>query len=113
MRAELARDSATSKALDGIERAERRFYLFATLLAALEMLFLYGFVQLADFSNRVHVLIFWSTVSTFTVGVVAVAVLWRHVSRVATLILKAIDLSTKMVLSETPSENGAPGTRGV
>ncbi len=99
-------DTARGKALDRIDRAERRFYLFAILLAALEMLFLWGFVQLAEFSNRVHVLIFWSTVTTFTVMVIGFAILWDHVSRTTRLVLKAIDLSTKTILSERANAHG-------
>ena len=95
-------NTARQKALDRIDRSERRFHLFVILLAALEMLFLWGFVQLAEFSNRVHVLIFWSTVSTYTVLVFSLAMLWGHISRSTRLVLKAIDLSTQMVLSKTP-----------
>jgi hypothetical protein len=94
-------NTARQKALDRIDRSERRFRLFVILLAALEMLFLWGFVQLAEFSNRVHVLIFWSTVSTYTVLVVCLAMLWGHISRNTRLVLKTIDLSTKIILSQT------------
>ena len=86
---------ASRNALDRIDRSERRFYLFVILLVAVEMLFLWGFVRLAEFSNRVHVLIFWSTVSTYTLLMLGLAVLWGHVSRSTRLVLKAIDLSTQ------------------
>jgi hypothetical protein len=112
MTTELGRGSTAGKALDRMERAERRFYLFAVLITALELLFLYGFVQLADFSNRIHVLIFWSTVSTFTLIVIVTAILWRHVSRAATLILKAIDLSARTTSFERPNERSVLRTRG-
>ena len=94
-------DAACGRALDRIDRAERRFYLFTILLAGMGLLFLWGFVQLAEFSNRVHVLIFWSTATTYAVMVLGLAILWSHVSRTARLVLKAIDLSTKTILSET------------
>jgi hypothetical protein len=87
-------DNARRNALDRIDRSERRFLLFVILLVALEMLFLWGFVHLAEFSNRVHVLIFWSTVSTYTLLMFGLAILWGHVSRNTRLVLKAIDLST-------------------
>jgi len=93
-------NAARQNALDRIDRSERRFILFVILLAALEMLFLWGFVQLAEFSNRVHVLIFWSTVSTYTSLMVGGAILWGHVSRSTRLVLKAIDLSTRKALAE-------------
>jgi hypothetical protein len=94
-------DSARRNALDRIDRSERRFVLFVILLAALEMLFLWGFMQLAEFSNRVHVLIFWSTVSTYALLMVCLAILWGHISRSTRLVLKAIDLSTRKAASET------------
>jgi RNA polymerase sigma-70 factor (ECF subfamily) len=87
-------NNASRNALDRIDRSERRFCLFVILLVAVEMLFLWGFVRLAEFSNPVHVLIFWSTVSTYTLLMFGLAILWGHVSRNTRLVLKAIDLST-------------------
>jgi len=88
-------DNASRNALDRIDRSEKRFRLFVILLVALEMLFLWGFVRLAEFSNPIHVLIFWSTVSTYTLLMIGLAILWDHVSRSTRLVLKAIDLSTQ------------------
>jgi hypothetical protein len=99
-------NTALRNALDRIDRSERRFLLFVILLAALEMLFLWGFVQLAEFSNRIHVLIFWSTVSTYTLLMVGLAILWGHISRSTRLVLKAIDLSTRKASSETQHSSG-------
>ena len=87
-------NNASRNALDRIDRSERRFCLFVILLVAVEMLFLWGFVRLAEFSNPVHVLIFWSAVSTYTLLMFGLAILWGHVSRSTRLVLKAIDLST-------------------
>ena len=88
-------DNARRNALDRIDRSERRFCLFVILLVAVEMLFLWGFVRLAEFSNPVNVLIFWSTVSTYTLLMICLAILWDHVSRSTRLVLKAIDLATQ------------------
>ncbi|MGA9623434.1 MAG: hypothetical protein WBQ65_03110 [Bryobacteraceae bacterium] len=88
-------NTARRNALDRVDRSERRFCLFVILLVALEMLFLWGFLRLAQFSNPVHVLIFWSTVSTYTLLMVGLAILWDHVSRSTRLVLKAIDLATQ------------------
>jgi hypothetical protein len=88
-------NNASRNALDRIDRSEGRFRLFVILLVALEMLFLWGFVRLAEFSNPVHVLIFWSTVSTYTLLMLGLAILWGHVSRSTRLVLKAIDLATQ------------------
>jgi hypothetical protein len=87
-------DAARRNALDRIDRSEGRFRLFVILLVALEMLFLWGFVHLAQLSNPMHVLILWSTVSTYTLLMVGLAILWGHVSQSTRLVLKAIDLST-------------------
>ena len=94
-------DTASQKALDRIDSVDRSFVLFLILIPAVEMLFLWGFIQLAAFSNRVHVLIFWSTVSTYAVLFISLVLLWGQISRNTRLVLKAIDLSTKMVLSKT------------
>ena len=88
-------NNARRNALDRIDRSEKRFRLFVILLVAVEMLFLWGFVRLAEFSNPVHVLIFWSAVSTYTLLMCGLAILWGHVSRSTRLVLKAIDLSTQ------------------
>jgi hypothetical protein len=90
-------------------RSERSFQLVYFLLAALLMVFTWGFVQLADFSNRVHVLIFWSLLSTYVPMVIGMALLWGHVSRSTRLVLKAIDLATRKVPEETPRASDAFG----
>ena len=102
-------NNASRNALDRIDRSERRFCLFVILLVAVEMLFLWGFVRLAEFSNPVHVLIFWSTVSTYTLLMIGLAVLWGHITRSTRLVLKAIDLSTRKTLSETAHSSGPAG----
>jgi hypothetical protein len=92
--------------------SERTFQLVWLLLIALMMVFTWGFVQLADFSNRVHVLIFWSFLSVYVPMVIGLAMLWGHVSRSTRLVLKAIDLSTRDLSTrdlETPRVSGRPG----
>ena len=89
---ETSLDEIRGKALERIERSERLYTLLLLVVAAVEVLFLWGFIQLAEFSNRVHVLIFWSTVSTYAVLVLGLAVLAAHVSRNTRIVLKAIDL---------------------
>jgi hypothetical protein len=77
------------------DRIERRQILSVVLLTAVELLFIWGFAQLADFTNRVHVLIFWSLFSSDALIVIGVGLLWAHVSRSTRFVLKAIDLSTR------------------
>jgi hypothetical protein len=94
---ELPSITARRNALDRFDRygSERTFQIVGLLLVALFMLFTWGFVQLADFSNRVHVLIFWSLISTYVPMVLGLALLWSHVSRSTRLVLKALDLATR------------------
>ncbi len=94
---ELPSITVRRNALDRFDRygSERTFQIVWFLLAALFMVFTWGFVQLADFSNRVHVLIFWSLLSTYVPMVIGLALLWGHVSRSTRLVLRAIDLSTR------------------
>ena len=80
------------------------------MLVAVEILFIWGFAQLADFSNRVHVLIFWATLSSYAPTTIGRGTLLSHVSRSTRLVLKAIDLSTRKVPVETAR---APGPLGL
>jgi hypothetical protein len=92
-------DSARLKALDRADGAEKRLYFCVILLGAVDLLFLWGFISLAELSNRTHVLIFWLSASMFTTMAIGGALLWmmlrNHMSRMTSLVLKAIDLSTK------------------
>ena len=107
---ELPSETARQKALDRFDRSERGRYKFVIALSAVEMIFIWGFAQLADFSNRVHVLIFWSLLSIDGLIVIGVGLLWAHVSQSTRLVLKAIDLSTRKVPGETAR---APGPLGL
>ena len=100
---ELPSITARRNALDRFDRygSERTFQVVVLLLILLMMAFTWGFVQLADFSNRVQVLIFWSFLSTYVPMVIGMALLWSHVNRSTRLVLKAIDLATRKVPGET------------
>lgn len=106
---ELASETARQKALDRLDRSERGRYKFVIALSVIEMIFIWGFAQLADFTNRVHVLIFWSLLSIDGLIVIGVGLLWEHVSRSTRLVLKAIDLSTRKVQGETARPSGPLG----
>jgi hypothetical protein len=100
---ELPLTTARRNALDRFDRygSERTFQVVVFLLLAIMMVFTWGFVQLADFSNRVHVLIFLLFLSTYVPMVIGLALLWSHVNRSTRLVLKAIDLATRKVPEET------------
>ena len=108
---ELPSKTARRNALDRFDLygSERTFQLVWLMLIALMMLFIWGFVQLADFSNRVHVLIFWAFLSTYVPMVIGLALLWSHVSRSTRLVLKAIDLATRKGPAETARASGPFG----
>jgi hypothetical protein len=106
---ELPSETARQKALERLGRSERGRYKFVIALTAVELIFIWGFAQLADFTNRVHVLIFWSLLSIDGLIVIGVGLLWAHVSQSTRLVLKAIDLSTRRVSSETPRASGPLG----
>jgi hypothetical protein len=107
---EFPSETVRQKALDRLGRSERGRYKFAIALTAVEMIFIWGFAQLADFTNRVHVLIFWSLLSIDGLIVIGVGLLWAHVSERTRLVLKAIDLSTRRLPGETAR---APGPLGL
>ena len=92
-------DSARLKALDRADGAEKRLYLHVILLFAVDLLFIWGFITLSDFTNRIHVLIFWLAEFMFVTMAIGGSLLWRllrnHMNRMTALVLKAIDLSTK------------------
>ena len=100
---ELPSITARRNALDRFDRygSERTFQIMWLLLAALFFVFIWGFVQLADFSNRVHILIFLSLLATYVPMMIGLAMLWSHVSRSTRLVLRAIDLATRKVPQET------------
>lgn len=108
---ELPSISARRNALDRFDRygSERTVQIMWLLLAAFFFVFAWGFAQLADFSNRVHVLIFLLFLSTYIPMVIGLAMLWGHVSRSTRLVLKAIDLATRKVPAETPRESNPYG----
>ena len=87
-------DRLQSLVLDRIERAERNYRAAFWSAVALEALFLVGFLALADFSNRMHVLVLLSAVGVYTTLILGLIALGAHGSRCTERVLKAIDLSS-------------------
>ena len=85
-------DAVRGEALARIERGERNFKLAFFGALIFEALFLAVFVAAADFSNRLHLLLLIATVGGYTVIVLGLLTLGAHVSRVASRLLKAIEL---------------------
>ena len=85
-------DSVRAAALARIDRSERNFKLAFIGTAIVESLFVVAFLLLADFSNRVHVLLLISTVSCYTIVVLGLVALGAHVNRGIARVLKAVEL---------------------
>ena len=86
-------DSVRAAALARIDRSERNFKLAFIGAGIVESLFMVTFLLLADFSNRVHVLLLISTVSCYTIVVLGLVALGAHVNRGIARVLKAVELS--------------------
>jgi len=88
-------DSVRAAALARIDRSERNFKLAFIGAAIVESLFMVTFLLLADFSNRVHVLLLISTVSCYTIVVLGLLALGAHVNRGIARVLKAVQFVSK------------------
>ena len=78
--------------LDRIERNERQYKAAFICAAIVEACFLGGFLLLADFSNRLHVLLLITTIAVYTIMALGLMALGSHVNRNTLRILKAIEL---------------------
>ena len=85
-------DEVRAAALARIDRSERTFKLAFFAAAVVEFAFLIGFVLLADLSNRLHLLLLISTVSSYTIVIVGLFALGAHINRGVARVLKAVEL---------------------
>ena len=85
-------DEVRAAALARIDRSERTFKLAFVAAAVVEVAFLIGFVLLADLSNRLHLLLLISTVSSYTIVIVGLFALGAHINRGVARVLKAVEL---------------------
>ena len=84
-------DATRRAALDRVDRSQRAYRAFFLAAAAVEALFLAGFVLLADFGQRLHVLLLLAAVATYTIIALGLLALGQHVSRCTWRVLKAIE----------------------
>ena len=82
---------ARLSALERIERGERNYKICFLAAAVVEALFLGGFLLLADFSNRLHLLLLIASVATYTIVGAGLLALGSHVSRCTWRIIKALE----------------------
>ena len=84
-----------SNTLNLIERNERNYKLAFIGAAFVELLFIIAFLLLADFSNRIHVLLFIASFSVYTILIFGLVALGLHVNQNTLRVLSAIELLEK------------------
>lgn len=77
--------------LNLIERNERNYKLAYIGAGFVEALFLAAFLLLADFSNRIHVLLLITTITVYTVLAFGLVALGLHVNRNTLRVLNALE----------------------
>jgi len=85
-------DNVRAAALARIDRSERNFKLAFFAAAFVESAFIVGFLMLADFSNRLHVLLLISTVSCYSIVGLGLVALGAHINRGIARVLKALEI---------------------
>lgn len=85
-------DSVRAAALARIDRSERNFKLAFFAAAFVESAFIVSFVMLADFSNRLHLLLLISTVSCYSIVVLGLVALGAHINRGIARVLKGVEI---------------------
>ncbi len=86
-------DTVRAAALARIDRSERNFKIAFFAAAVIESAFIVSFILLADFSNRMHVLLLISTVSCYSIVGFGLIALGAHVNRGVARVLKALELT--------------------
>ena len=75
-----------------IERNELNYRLSFVAVAMLEALFLIGYLLMADLSDRLHVLLLFSTVMIYSILAMGLIALGTHGTRNTLKILKALEM---------------------
>jgi len=83
-------DSIRRAALDRIEQSERRYRWLILGAAAVEFFLLAGFILLANFSDRVHVLLLLCTIAIYSIFGFGLLALGSYFKLNTNKILKAI-----------------------
>lgn len=83
-------------ALDSIERNQKMFIIFIFFGALIEAALIAGFLLLADFSNRLHLLILIATITSYSIIIMGLFALGFYLKSNILRVLKAME-----ILSET------------
>lgn len=84
-------DNIRGTVLDRVDRYERNYKLAFFCAVVIEIAFIVGFLLLADFSNRLHLLLLISAMAVYMILVSGLFALGAHVSRNTQLVLKALE----------------------
>ena len=98
-------DRVRAAALDRIARSERDYKVAFFCIAVLEAAFLVAFILLADWSNRLHLLVFLSAVAIYSMVITGLVALSAHVSRCTERVLKAIELGQPPREAREPADD--------
>ena len=82
-------------ALDRVDRTERHYKITFFVAAVIEAAFLAGFLLLADFSDRTHLLLLIATIAIYTILALGLVALGSHANRNTLRILRAIEVLEK------------------
>jgi hypothetical protein len=83
-------DDVRSDVLARIDRAERNYKLAFAGAVAVEGFFLLAFLFLADFTNRMHVLLLLASVMTYSTLAIGLVALGAHLNRGILRVLQAV-----------------------
>ena len=89
-------DQVRAAALARIDRSARNFKLAFFAAAILEMAFIVSFLLLANFSDRLHLLLLISTVGCYSIILLGLVALGEHFNRGVARVLKAVELLPKV-----------------
>lgn len=88
-------DEIRNSTLKQIEKTESNYKLAFIGAALIEVAFIAAFLLLADFSNRIHVLLLVASVATYTIVGMGLFALGAHVNRNTLRVLQAIETIEK------------------
>lgn len=84
-------DNIRETTLKRIEQTERNYKLMFVGAALIEVIFFAAFLLLADFSDRLHLLLLISSITVYTILGFGLIALGLHVNRNALRIISAIE----------------------
>ncbi|MBL8149265.1 MAG: hypothetical protein JNN15_04995 [Blastocatellia bacterium] len=84
-------DKVRGAALSQIEKSQKIFFWGICGVAVVESFFLLGFLKLADFSNKTHILLLLCTIATYSIIGVGLFTLGAYINRCIGRVLLAVE----------------------